>query len=89
MLKIYQFGAVFKEFLQMLKKLSSKVEIKKKTLWAKFLPDFQNFGTQIFRKAYSLNKSLFKNDSRVNQSKKGKKLPKKSEFWWKRTNFDF
>ena len=67
---------MFKEFLQMLKKLSSKVKIKKKTPRAKFLPDFQNFGTEIFRKAYSLSKSLLKYDSRLNQSKKGKKLQK-------------
>ena len=49
----------------MFKNLSSKVKIKKRTLWAMFLPDFKNFDTQIFRKAYSLNKSLFTNDKNI------------------------
>ena len=64
----------------MFKNLSSKIKIKRKILWAMFLPDFQNFRTQNFRKAYSLNKSLFTNDSRVNQSRKGLKLQKNLNF---------
>ena len=44
----------------MFKNLSSKVKILKETLWAKFLPDFQNVGTQIFLKESCFQKKYKK-----------------------------
>ena len=51
-----------------------------KLLWSEFLSDFQNVDTQIFRKASTFQKKIFKN---FNWGLKDLKMTKNTTFWWK------